>query len=79
MGQEVVLCSGKKMGAFTKDRHDRKREEEECTARREQEVTGRLRGLLKQVPKIQQRALLTTRMSHSGLRSTTWLLSAPPL
>lgn len=28
MGQEAVFCPGKKMGAFTKDRHDREREGE---------------------------------------------------
>ena len=28
MGQEVVLCSGKKMGVFNKGRYDRERGEE---------------------------------------------------
>lgn len=74
MGQEVVLCSGKKMRAFNKGRCDRERGGEERCARRAGGYAAALPAPLKQVPKSRQRTLLTTRMSQSGPRSTT---SAP--
>ena len=71
MGQEVALCSDKKMGVFNTGRCDRERGGEKCWPLRAGTYGGALRALLKQVPKIRQRTLLTTCVSHSGPRSST--------
>ena len=73
MGQEAVLCSGRKTAAFNTGRGEgRSADPREQAARRPPPRPT-------EAPKIRQRASLTARVSQSGPRSTTPVSFTPPL